>query len=87
MLNGDGRTFAFDTRGSGYGRGEGVTAIVLKRLDDALAAGDNIRAVIANTAINQDGKTNGITLPSAIAKETLIRSVYRAVGLDPGETQ
>lgn len=83
MLNDNGRSYPFDSRGSGYGRGEGVASILLKRLDDALRAGDHIRAVIRNTAINQDGKTNGITLPSQKAQESLQRSVYRSAGLDP----
>lgn len=83
MLNDNGRSYPFDSRGSGYGRGEGVASILLKRLDDALRAGDHIRAVIRNTAINQDGKTNGITLPSQKAQESLQRSIYRSAGLDP----
>lgn len=83
MLNDNGRSYPFDSRGSGYGRGEGVASILLKRLDDALGAGDHVRAIIRNTAINQDGKTNGITLPSRKAQESLQRSVYRSAGLDP----
>ena len=60
-----------------------MASILLKRLDDALRAGDHVRAVIRNTAINQDGKTNGITLPSQKAQESLQQSVYRSAGLDP----
>jgi len=60
--------------------------VVLKRLDDALAAGDPIRAIIRNTGVAQDGKTAGITLPNGLAQETLIHSVYDAVGLDPRQT-
>lgn len=60
--------------------------VVLKRLDDALRAGDPIRGIIRNTAIGQDGKTAGITLPSRIAQQDLITSAYRAVSLDPAET-
>ena len=86
MLNKDGRSYSFDNRGSGYGRGEGAATVVLKRLDDALAAGDPIRAIIRNTGCNQDGKTNGITLPNSQSQEILIRSTYRAAGLDPKET-
>lgn len=86
MLNDDGKSYSFDERGSGYGRGEGVATLVLKRLDDALQDGDPIRAVIRNTGVNQDGKTNGITYPSAESQETLTRAVYHQVGLDPKET-
>ena len=85
MLNDDGKTFAFDSRGSGYGRGEGVATVVLKRLDDALCAGDAIRAVIRGTAVNQDGKTLGITRPSTEAQERLERWLYQQVGLDPSD--
>ena len=57
--------------------------VVLKRLDDALRSGDPIRTIIRNTAIGQDGKTSGITLPSGAAQQQLIRSTYAAVSLDP----
>ncbi|KAK3174023.1 putative PKS/NRPS-like protein biosynthetic cluster [Lepraria neglecta] len=87
MLNDNGRSYPFDARGAGYGRGEGVTAVVLKRLDDALNAGDSIRAVIRNTSVNHDGKTKGITLPSAKAQETLQRTTYQQAGLDPCTVQ
>lgn len=45
MLSPDGRSYAFDSRGNGYGRGEGVGTVIIKRLSDALAANDPIRAV------------------------------------------
>lgn len=61
--------------------------VVLKRLSDALAAGDNIRAIVRNTGINQDGKTpTGITAPSADAQADLIRQVYAEARLDPRDT-
>ncbi|TEY79898.1 hypothetical protein BOTCAL_0040g00130 [Botryotinia calthae] len=83
MLNDSGRSFPFDERGSGYGRGEGVVTVLLKRLDHAIRMGDNIRSVICSTAVNQDGKTNGITLPDSQAQESLIRLVYKNSNLDP----
>ena len=87
MLNDNGRSYPFDARGAGYGRGEGATAVVLKRLDDALEAGDSIRAVIRNTSVNHDGKTNGITLPNCKAQEELQRRSYQQAGLDPCAVQ
>ena len=61
--------------------------MILKPLQDALQAGDNIRAIIRNTGINQDGKTHGISLPDADTQASLIRSVYQSVGLDPTDTK
>lgn len=87
LLSPDGKSFAFDSRANGYGRGEGVAAIVLKRLKDAVEAGDPIRAVIRESQLNQDGKTETITSPSQAAQEMLIRECYRKAGLDPAETQ
>lgn len=85
-MNSDGKCYVFDERGAGYGRGEGAGVIVLKRLDHALRDGDTIHAVIANSGLNQDGKTVGISLPSADAQATLAKSVYAAAGLDPAKT-
>lgn len=85
MLNGDGKCYAFDSRGSGYGRGEGVATIVLKRLDDALKSGDSIRAIVRNTGVNQDGKTPGIAVPSSEAQQKLMSSLYLSTGIDPNK--
>lgn len=87
MLSPDGRSFSFDTRANGYGRGEGVATIIIKRLSDALVDNDPIRAVIRETALNQDGKTDTITTPSGTAQEELMRECYRRAGLDPRGTQ
>ncbi|KAL3484692.1 hypothetical protein BJX62DRAFT_243695 [Aspergillus germanicus] len=83
MINDNGRCYPFDSRGAGYGRAEGVAALVVKRLSDALRDGDSIRAVIRNSGVNQDGKTNGILLPSSDAQRDLAASLYRQAGLDP----
>ena len=87
MLSPDGRSYAFDSRANGYGRGEGVATLIIKRLSDALAANDPIRAVIRETALNQDGKTDTITTPSGAAQVELMRECYRRAGLDPRGTQ
>lgn len=68
MLSDTGRLYPFDSRDAGYARGEDVTSVVLKRLHDALQAGDKVRAIIRNTGVSQDGKTNDITLPSQQAQ-------------------
>ena len=82
----DGISYTYDSRGSGYGRGEGVDSLVLKPLNHAIRDNDNIRAVIRNTGANQDGKTNGITFPNREAQAKLMRHVYQSAGLDPIET-
>lgn len=86
MTNPNGRCYVFDSRGSGYARGEGVGTLVLKRLEDALEDGDPIHAVIRNSGLNQDGKTAGISLPNPDSQAALMRSVYLSAGLDTRET-
>jgi acyl transferase domain-containing protein len=87
FLSPEGKCQSFDHRGNGYSRGEGAAFCVLKPLHLALKNGDVIRGVIRNTAVNQDGNTPGITVPSAKAQEDLIRRVYREAGLCLGETR
>ncbi len=77
----DSKSFSFDHRANGYGRGEGFGVVVLKRLRDAVRDGDTIRAVVRSTASNQDGRTPGITQPSTDAQEHLIRETYEKAGL------
>lgn len=85
MLSPTGRSKMWDTRADGYARGEGIAAVVLKRLSDAIADGDHIESVIRETGINQDGRTMGITVPSGAAQAQLIRSTYAKTGLRPDE--
>ncbi|ATZ45185.1 Bcboa9 [Botrytis cinerea B05.10] len=76
----------FDESADGYGRAEGVGAIFLKRLSDAIRDNDPIRGVIRGTATNANGKTSGITQPSAKGHETVMRTAYEFAGLDPRDT-
>jgi polyketide synthase PksN len=87
MLSPSGRCYTFDERADGFVPGEGVGVVVLKRLEDAIADGDQIYGVISGSGINQDGATNGITAPSALSQERLERSVYTNFGIDPAEIQ
>ena len=81
MLSHTGRCYTFDERADGFVLGEGVGVVVLKRLADAVAARDNIYGVIRGSALNQDGKTNGITAPSARSQERLAREVYETFNI------
>lgn len=81
MFSAEGRSFSFDHRANGYGRGEGCCAVVLKPLSRALRDKDNIRAVIRNSTVNQDGRTPGISVPSGSAQEKAIRTAYTSAGL------
>lgn len=82
MLSPNGYGRMWDRDADGYARGEGVGAIVLKRLSDAIADGDHIECIIRETGLNQDGATTGITMPSASAQQALIRGTYAKTGLD-----
>ncbi|KAL2850218.1 hypothetical protein BJY01DRAFT_261657 [Aspergillus pseudoustus] len=86
FLSPEGKSYAFDHRASGYGRGEGAACIVIKPLDAALRDGDHVFSIIRQTAVNSDGKTDGITQPSAVAHERLIRAAYADAKLDPAQT-
>ncbi|MCP4625748.1 MAG: polyketide synthase, partial [bacterium] len=83
MLSPSGRCHTFDQSADGFVPGEGAGAIVLKRFEDAVAAGDHIYGIIRGTGINQDGATNGITAPSANSQERLERYVYDTFSIDP----
>lgn len=61
MLSPDGTSHSFDDRANGYGRGEGIGGLIVKRLSDAIRDGDTVRAVIRGTGANVDGKTPSVT--------------------------
>jgi acyl transferase domain-containing protein/acyl carrier protein len=87
FLSPDGRCKSFDARANGYVRGEGAGVVILKPLSAALAAGDRIYALIRATGVNQDGHTQGITVPSRSAQEALLREVCRRAGVAPADIQ
>ncbi|KAK9774856.1 putative Beta-ketoacyl synthase domain-containing protein [Seiridium cardinale] len=82
MLSPTGRSRMWDAAADGYARGEGICAVVMKTLRQALQDGDDIECIIRETGVNQDGRTTGITMPSHIAQEELIRSTYSRAGLN-----
>ena len=85
MLSPESRCAAFDASASGFVRGEGAGMVLLKRLSRAIEDGDPIQGVILGTSINQDGHTNGISLPSPEAQTRLVQDACRDAGIAPEE--
>lgn len=83
FLSDHSRCMTFDERASGYARGEGAAAILIKPLKKAQAEGLPIYALIRGTGVNQDGQTPGLTLPNPEAQKTLIRNVYQQADVNP----
>jgi acyl transferase domain-containing protein/acyl-CoA synthetase (AMP-forming)/AMP-acid ligase II/pimeloyl-ACP methyl ester carboxylesterase len=81
MMAADGRCKTFDESADGYVRGEGCGVIILKRLDEAIIDRDRILAVIAGSAIEQDGRSNGLTAPNGRAQQTVIRQALANAGI------
>ncbi|GFZ96557.1 hypothetical protein GCM10008018_48690 [Paenibacillus marchantiophytorum] len=85
MLASDDRCKTFDAQADGYVRGEGCGVVILKPLTKALQDGDDIYAVIPGSALNQDGRSNGITAPNQSAQEKLLLSAYARAGIQPSQ--
>ncbi|KAK8051824.1 polyketide synthase [Apiospora rasikravindrae] len=85
-LSNDGRSYSYDCKASGFGRGEGGACLLLKCLDDAISDGDPIQAVIRSSACNHGGRSDGITMPNGVAHRKLLQRVHEVAGLDPSET-
>ncbi|EFR01671.1 lovastatin nonaketide synthase [Nannizzia gypsea CBS 118893] len=82
MLSASGRSRMWDKDVDGYARGEGIASVVLKPLSAAIRDNDHIECIIRGTGVNQDGRTPGLTMPSATAQAALIQSTYARAGLD-----
>ncbi len=87
LLSPDGHCKAFDAKANGLVRSEGCGVVILKMLSRAVADGNQIYAVIRGTAVNQNGRGNGITSPNRWAQEAVLRKAYRQAGISPGQVQ
>lgn len=83
MLSADGRCRTFDARADGYGRGEGVVLLLLKRLDRALADGDPVHAVVIGSAENHGGRTHSLTVPNPRAQAEVVIAAHVAARIPP----
>jgi polyketide synthase 13 len=83
VLAPDGRIKSFSADADGYARSEGGGMLVLKRLADARRDGDEILAVIAGSAINHDGRSNGMLAPNPDAQADVLRRAYHDAGINP----
>src|SRR4029078_2905225 len=85
MVSPDGHCRAFDEKAAGTIFGSGAGVVLLKRMEDALADGDHIYAVIKGTAINNDGSQKvGYTAPSVDRQADVIATAQAVAGIDPG---
>nr|WP_041408079.1 polyketide synthase Pks13 [Segniliparus rotundus] len=79
----DGKIKPFSSDSNGFNRSEGGGVLILKRLADAKRDGDQILAVISGSAVNSDGRSNGLIAPNPIAQAEVIRAAYRDAGVHP----
>lgn len=82
-LASDGRCKTLDARASGFVRGEGCGIVILKRLSDALRDGDRIRGLIRGWAVNQDGRSTGLTTPNVLSQQAMLRQALARAQLVP----
>jgi phthiocerol/phenolphthiocerol synthesis type-I polyketide synthase C len=85
MLSPTGRCRPFDAAADGYVRAEGAIVLVLRSLDAARKARNRIHGTVVGWGVGQDGRTTGLSLPSADSQRRLLDQVYGTFGLDPCE--
>lgn len=83
MLSPDTKCQSFDAAANGYVRSEGAGLVLVKKLSDALADGDNVLAVIKATGVNQDGQTVGITVPNGESQKKLLQKTLQQAQISP----
>ncbi|MEY9847848.1 acyl transferase domain-containing protein [Streptacidiphilus sp. BW17] len=86
MLARDGRCKFGDSSADGFVRSEGVGVVLLKRLSDAVAHGDPVRALLLGSAVTNDGDGSGLLLQPAVSGQTaMLRAAWRSAGVTPAE--
>ncbi|MEK8069608.1 type I polyketide synthase [Rhodococcoides navarretei] len=85
FLSPDGRCKSFSRSANGYARGEGGAIVIIKPLEQALDDGDRIYAQILGSGVSQDGRTDGITVPSEEAQEAAITAAIGRAGVEPAD--
>ena len=85
MLSPDGKCKSFDAEANGYGRGEGCGLVLLESLPKAIVKEHKIYGVIRGGAINQDGRTNGLTAPSGPSQIKVIQAALSKAKVDPND--
>ncbi|MCY0950343.1 type I polyketide synthase [Streptomyces sp. H27-S2] len=86
-LSPDGLSFTFDARANGYVRGEGGAFVVLKPLHAAVADGDPVYCVLRGSAMNNDGTTEGLTVPSPAGQQDVLRQAYERAKVSAEQVQ
>ncbi|MBG86586.1 MAG: hypothetical protein CMO80_06765 [Verrucomicrobiales bacterium] len=82
MLSPTGKCHTFAAAADGFVRSEGCGTIILKRLSGAEADGDNVLAIIRGSAINQDGRSGGLTVPNGPSQQSVIRNAIAQAGIE-----
>ena len=87
LLAPDGKCKSFDANANGYVRSEGAGMVLLKPYHQAIADGDQIYAVIRGSAVNSDGRSNGMVAPNLRAQIECVRQAFANAGIEPRQTQ
>ena len=83
VLSDDGKSYVFDERAKGFVLGEGAGLVLLKDYEQALSDGDPIHGVILGSAVNNDGKTMGLTVPDQEGQKRVMQSALDKSGINP----
>jgi thioester reductase-like protein len=87
VLSPNGHCRTFDAKADGITRAEGAGVVVLKPLSRAVEDGDHVWAVIKGSAVNSDGRSNGLMAPNGSAQREVIAGAYKDAGADPAAVQ